>query len=175
MGLILDTTLIALSALETPPSVVVGGKRLSAPMFFSEAVAEPILYWHANSLASSLHDATIFDLEAVSDPAVLSGVRIRNFNLIANAVGIGSGKHSLGAGVALLLVSEAAEQLLMPARMGVPYDYENLMINFKASVRAGFQPGTILPAADFSLGQALFLSLRQSVSGSPSQSRKASA
>lgn len=165
--LVLDTTMLALSALEPPPMMVLSGRKLTAPMFFSEAVAEPILYWSASSLARQLHDASIFNVSIVADLEMMSGARIEQFDRRHNLLGFGNESSLVGSTPALLLLAEAAEQLMMPARKGLAYDYEELILSFKSAVRAGYKPKDTLSDSDFILNKTLYMSLRRSYSANP--------
>lgn len=167
MSLVLDTTMLALSALEPPPMMVVNGRKITAPMFFSEAVAEPILYWSASYLARQLHESSIFNISIIADLDILSGARIDRFDRKHNLLGFGNSTSPVGATSAILLLAESAEQLMMPARNGLAYDYEHLLLNFKSAIRAGYKAKESISDSDFILNKTLYMSLRRSSSASP--------
>lgn len=156
-----DLTHLALLSLESPPFVTVSGRKVSAPVFFSDSIAEPILYWLSGNLALNLHSSTLFDLSLLSSQDRVSGSMINSFNTKSNLLGHERNESGLGMTSCLLLIAEAADQILMPARKKMGLDYEHLIFEFKRAVRVGYKESSKISLDDMNISNAIFSVLNQ--------------
>jgi hypothetical protein len=137
-----------LEIIGAPRSVNVGGKYVSPAILFSPALCESALFWKASSLSSMLHGEVILSSSLVADPKRVSGCRLaassREIEITQNKIG-------LGLAASLLLLCEAGDAILRPAKKHKEFDYSPFIFDFRTAVSGKYSPEQVISPNDFRL------------------------
>jgi len=167
MSLGMEYTIFALRIVGAPKTVNVNGKNIAPEVMLSPSLGEPLSVWLAQSLANKLHGSNIPGMKLVSDPKAVSGCRVLIGEVDGNDAATGLGEASK-----LLLLSEAIDQILSPAKKMRNYDYADLIINFNALISKKYLPGEEVVTSDMDLNNLVYEKLQRPLIKSQAQSPK---
>jgi hypothetical protein len=167
MSLGMDYTMFALRIVGAPKTVNVNGKNIAPEVMLSPSFGEPLSVWMAQSLSNKLHGVNIPGMKLVSDPKAISGCRVILSDTEANEAPM-----ELGEASKLLLLSEAVDQILSPAKRMRNYDYADLIINFNALISKKYLPGEEVVTSDMDLNNLVYEKLQKPLIKSQAQSPK---
>jgi hypothetical protein len=167
MSLGMEYTKFALRIVGAPRTVNVSGKNIAPEVMSSPAFGEPLSIWMAQSLANKLHGSNMLGVKLVGDPKAISGCRVlTDANVGENA------PTELGEASKLLLLSEAIDQILSPAKKMRNYDYAELIMNFNALISKKYLPGEEILTSDMDLNNLVYERLQKPLIKSQVQSPK---
>lgn len=167
MSLGMEYTIFALRIVGAPKTVNVNGKNIAPEVMLSPSLGEPLSVWMAQSLANKLHGTNIPGMRLVSDPKAISGCRV-----ILDEESVDTSPTELGKASKLLLLSEAVDQILSPAKKMRNYDYADLIINFNALISKKYLPGEEVLTSDMDLNNLVYEKLQRPLIRSQAQSPK---
>jgi hypothetical protein len=144
--------LSSLKVISPPPKVLLRGKLFSPEILMSPALCQSMVYFIASSLSDRLHGQELPGVSLEYSPDHISGMKCSNTNLLTEE----ENSKSLGLANKFLLVAEASDQLLMPARYVKNYDYGELILDFREQLRIGYDPGEKIKANDRFLHTVLY-------------------
>lgn len=156
MSLGMEYTNLALRIVGAPRAVTVNGKHIDPAVMLSPALGEPLSVWMAQSISNKLHGQNIPGIQLVCDPKAVSGCRVVN-----GAVGSEESIMGLGEASKLLLLSEAVDQILSPAKRIRGYDYGELIMSFNTLIDKKYLPGQEVLTSDMDLNDLVYERLQK--------------
>ncbi|MBD78046.1 MAG: hypothetical protein CL840_03745 [Crocinitomicaceae bacterium] len=156
MSLGMEYTNLALRIVGAPRAVNVNGKHIDPAVMLSPALGEPLSVWMAQSISNKLHGTSIPGLQLVGDPKAVSGCRV-----VTSPVDVEASALGLGEASKLLLLSEAVDQILSPAKRIRGYDYGDLIMSFNALIDKKYLPGQEVLTSDMDLNNLVYEQLQK--------------
>jgi hypothetical protein len=157
----------ALVIIGAPRHVNLNGKKISPEMLLSSALAEPMMYWLAQSLSQRMHGDNLLGVRVIADHTGVSGAKMAKSDpqevektRISSGLGLASG---------LLILCESVDQILMPAKLIPDFDYDELLMDFRKVVRRDYGQDAAVSPNDFHLNDLIFERLHRPISELPNR------
>lgn len=143
-----------LEIIDMPRAVNVNGRSVAPGVLFSPALCEPMLYWHAQSLAVQLHDQPLMDVSILRDDEAISSIKIAKAD--RNVVFTGEGIKGIGLAASLLLIAEAGDRIIKPARLSANFDYGPVIRDFREQISRCYDHGNVIEPNDHVLNDFFY-------------------
>jgi hypothetical protein len=137
-----------------PRFLTIRGRQIDPHVLFSPVVGESLLFWMAQSLSEQLHGVNLLGVSVRANDSAVSGARLHH-EPFPKVPELGDGEL-VSKAAALMITTETASRILMPARQNPKFDYEGVIVGFREKVIEQYKNGETLKTSDISLHNIVY-------------------